>query len=92
MSLRYRLFEYAPTVVIQSPFTAVFVGAAHAALVVYLVLAAVDIGRGLAFAALNYSLSQRFVLLGTSREKGTAAVFDTAEGSVTSRKLPDELK
>jgi len=49
------------------------------------------IGRGLAVAALNYSLSQRFVLLGTSREKGYAAVFDTAEGAVTARSLPPEL-
>ncbi|MGH8899421.1 MAG: hypothetical protein ACRDZ4_20945 [Egibacteraceae bacterium] len=53
----------------------------------YLALAALDVGRGLAAAALNYSISQRFALIGMGRGSN-AIVFDTATGEVTFRPLP----
>lgn len=57
----------------------------------YLALSALDVGRALAVAALNYSVSARFTLIGMSRDKGDAYVFDTVEGRVVVQPLPERM-
>jgi hypothetical protein len=63
-----------------------------AVFVVYLALTAVDIGRGLAVAALNYSLAGRFQAVAVNPSKGMVVVFDSATGETTARPLPEALR
>lgn len=55
----------------------------------YLAFALLNCARGLTVAALNYSVAQRFAVVGY-RGSERALVFDTATGEITTRPVPEE--
>ena len=55
----------------------------------YLGLGAIEIGRGVAAAALNASISNRFQVAGFDRAGGRVFVFDSGSGDVTVRRYEE---
>ena len=66
---------------------AVLLAAAKAGFIIYVALGALDLGRAFAFAAITYSRSSRYSVMGVNASDRAVYVFDSATGEATKRSI-----